>query len=133
MEFELHPRLAADTVFIADWSLSRVLLMNDARYPWIILVPRRVGIVELFDLSGDEQAALIVETSHAEKALKTLSGAVKMNIGALGNVVPQFHMHIVARKDGDFAWPGPVWGKGEAVAYEPAARDALVAQLVNSL
>ena len=133
MEFELDPRLAADTIFVADWSLSRVCLMNDARYPWIILVPRRASLVEIFDLSPDEQAALMVETAHVAKALKALTGAAKMNIGALGNVVPQLHMHIVARKAGDYAWPGPIWGKGETVPYDPAARDAFVGQLVNAL
>jgi diadenosine tetraphosphate (Ap4A) HIT family hydrolase len=133
MDFQLHPRLAADTIFVADWALCRVGLMNDARYPWLILVPRRNGLVELFDLTAEEQAALTTETAHAAKALKAITGAAKMNIGVLGNVVPQFHMHVVARKAEDFAWPGPVWGKGEAVPYEPAAREALIQTLVRSL
>ena len=133
MEFQLDARLVADTVFIADWSLSRVLLMNDARCPWVILVPRRAGLEEIFDLSDDERLALSMETAHAAKALKAITGAAKMNIGALGNIVRQFHMHVVARKEGDFAWPGPVWGKGAAIPYEPAARDALVQDLVNAL
>jgi diadenosine tetraphosphate (Ap4A) HIT family hydrolase len=133
MDFELHPRLAADTLFVADWALSRVLLMNDARYPWVILVPRRAGLKEVFDLTLDEQFALMAETAHAAKALKALTGAAKMNIGALGNLVPQLHVHVVARKEGDFAWPGPVWGKGEAVPYAEDAAAAFVRQLVNAL
>lgn len=133
MEFQLDAHLAADTVLIADWSLSRVLLMNDARYPWIILVPRRAGLEEIFDLSDEERMALSMETAHAAKALKEITGAAKMNIGALGNVVRQFHMHVVARKQGDFSWPGPVWGKGEGVPYDPGARSNFVRELVNRL
>jgi diadenosine tetraphosphate (Ap4A) HIT family hydrolase len=127
--FELHPRLAADTVFVADWSLSRVLLMNDARYPWLILVPRRDNLVELHDLSAADRAVLIEEIARASGALKSLSGAAKINVGALGNLVPQLHIHVVARKPGDAAWPGPVWGQGVAVPYEPRPRDTLLAAL----
>lgn len=127
--FTLHERLAADTAFVADWGLSRVLLMNDARYPWLILVPRRAGLVELHDLKHAERLVLIEEIARASGALKTLTAAAKINTGALGNMVPQLHIHIVARNPGDAAWPGPVWGQGKAVAYDDAARDALVVRL----
>jgi diadenosine tetraphosphate (Ap4A) HIT family hydrolase len=127
--FVLHPRLAADTTFVADWRLSRVLLMDDARYPWLVLVPRRADVTELFELAADDRAALTEEIAHAARVLKTLSGARKINIGALGNLVPQLHIHIVARNEGDAAWPGPVWGHGTAVRYEPARRDAFVEEL----
>jgi diadenosine tetraphosphate (Ap4A) HIT family hydrolase len=131
--FALHERLAADTTPVADWGLSRVLLMNDARYPWLILVPRRAGLVELHDLKHVERMVLIEEINRASAGLKALTGAAKINTGALGNLVPQLHIHIVARKPGDPAWPSPVWGHSAAVAYEPDARDALIAALNNSL
>ncbi len=127
--FDLHPRLDADTVFVADWGLSRVLLMNDARYPWLILVPRQAAAVEIFDLFHTDRAVLMEEIARASQALKTIAGAHKINVGALGNLVPQLHIHVVARKPGDAAWPGPVWGQGTPVAYDAAARDAFLKRL----
>ncbi|MBU6472450.1 MAG: HIT family protein [Alphaproteobacteria bacterium] len=121
-KFVLDDRLAADTLPLADWALSRVLLMNDARYPWLILVPRRAGLVELHDLGHAERMVLSEEIVRASKALKAHTGGVKINIGALGNVVAQLHIHVVARSPGDAAWPGPVWGHG---AREPYAPDVL--------
>jgi diadenosine tetraphosphate (Ap4A) HIT family hydrolase len=129
MAFQLHERLAADTTFVADGPLSRVLLMNDARYAWLILVPRRDDVTELFQLSHDDRATLMEEVAQASKKLKTLTHCAKINVGALGNMVPQLHIHLIARNPGDAAWPGPVWGNGAAVAYEPGARDALLAKL----
>jgi diadenosine tetraphosphate (Ap4A) HIT family hydrolase len=131
--FQLHERLAADTVPLADWALSRVLLMNDARYPWIILVPRRAGLSEVHDLKHAERLILIEEINRASLGLKTITNAVKINVGALGNLVPQFHVHVVARKPGDAAWPGPVWGNGQAVPYEQGVKDALLEQLHGKL
>jgi diadenosine tetraphosphate (Ap4A) HIT family hydrolase len=131
--FTLHPRLEADTVFVADWGLSRVLLMNDARYPWLVLVPRVADTVEIFDLFHTDRATLMEEIVRASKGLKSISGAQKINIGALGNLVPQLHVHVVARSAGDAAWPGPVWGQGTPVAYDEAARASLVARFVNGL
>ncbi len=131
--FSLHPRLAADTVFVADWALSRVVAMNDARYPWLILIPRRDGATELFDLSAEDRRTLIEEIARASDGLKTLTAAAKINVGALGNLVPQLHVHIVARSPDDAAWPGPVWGQGAARPCEPGALDAFVRQLVNAL
>ena len=128
-DFLVHPRLAADTAFVADWRLSRVLLMDDMRYPWVVLVPRRTGVTELFDLAAEDRAMLAEETSRAAQVLKEMSGAAKINIGALGNLVPQLHVHVVARNEGDAAWPGPVWGHGTAVRYGPARRDAFVEEL----
>ena len=131
--FTLHSRLTADTVFVADWALSRVLAMNDARYPWIVLVPRRDGVMEIFDLNANDRATLMEEISRASEALKKLTGAAKINIGALGNLVPQLHIHIVARNQGDAAWPGPVWGHGAAEPNAPEARDEFVRLLLNAL
>jgi diadenosine tetraphosphate (Ap4A) HIT family hydrolase len=130
--FTLHPRLAADTIFVADRSLCRVLLMNDARYAWLVLVPRIADAVELFDLSAQDRATLTEEIAAAARTLKQLTAAAKINIGALGNLVPQLHIHVVARNPGDPAWPGPVWGHSPAAPYEPAARDARLAKLVNA-
>jgi diadenosine tetraphosphate (Ap4A) HIT family hydrolase len=131
--FSLHPRLAADTAFVADWDLSRVLVMNDCRYPWLILVPRRDGVTEVFDLEPSDRAVMIEEIARAGAALKRLTGATKLNVGALGNVVSQLHVHLVARNPGDAAWPGPVWGHGVAHPYEPLALAAFVARLLSAL
>jgi diadenosine tetraphosphate (Ap4A) HIT family hydrolase len=125
-EFELHPRLAADTAFVADWTLCRVLVMNDARYPWLILVPRRANATEIFDLNPADREMLMAEVALASERLKHLSKAAKINVGALGNLVPQLHIHIVARNPGDAAWPGPVWGHGRAVPYAPGAFEHFV-------
>ncbi|HEY2071752.1 MAG TPA: HIT domain-containing protein [Rhizomicrobium sp.] len=127
--FVLHERLTADTAPVADWALSRVLLMNDARYPWLILVPRRAGLVELHDLKHAERLVLMEEMARAGAGLKTLPGIAKINTGALGNLVPQLHIHVVARRVGDPAWPGPVWGHSPAVAYDEDALDGALLEL----
>lgn len=106
----LDPRLEADTAFVADLALCRVLLMDRADWSWLVLVPRRAGAVELFDLAADDRARLIEEVARAARALKGAEAADKINVGALGNVVAQLHVHVVARRVGDMAWPGPVWG-----------------------
>lgn len=127
--FELDPRLATDTVCVADWNLCRVLLMDDARFPWLILVPRKPGLVELVDLDDDERTELVRETDRAMRRLRSVTLCDKLNLGALGNVVRQLHVHVVARREGDAAWPGPVWGAGVPQRYEPAVRNALVERL----
>ena len=132
-EFDLHPRLAADTVFVADWTLCRVLLMNDARYPWLILVPRRNDVTEIFELCPEDREMLMAEIALASERLRHFSRAAKINIGALGNLVPQLHIHIIARNPSDAAWPGPVWGNGVAEPYAPNAAAALVAEFVKTL
>ena len=121
MSFALHPRLAADTSFVTDWPLCRVLLMEDARYFWLVLVPRRDGVTEITDLSAEDRAILMEETARAGRIFK---GDGKLNIGALGNLVPQLHLHVLSRHPGDPAWPGPVWGHSPAVPYDDAARAA---------
>ena len=133
MTFALDPRLAADTHEIGDLALSRVLLMNDARYPWLILVPRRADLVEIADLDSVDRAALIEEIALVSAALRALPGVEKINVGALGNIVRQLHVHIVGRRLGDPAWPGPVWGEGVARRYEPEAAAALVGNLRREL
>ena len=115
--FRLDPRLAADTHLVAQLPLCDVLLMNDARYPWLILVPRRDSMVEITDLSAAEQTTLWQEVNRAGTALRAIAPCDKLNIGALGNIVRQLHIHVVARCEGDAAWPGPVWGHGPAQVY----------------
>ncbi len=127
--FVLDPRLAADTVFIADWHLSRVLLMDDARFPWLILVPRRASAAELDDLAMDERSELLHEIDRAMSMLRSIASCDKLNIGMLGNIVRQLHVHVVARREGDAAWPGPVWGSGSAIPRAADARDMLVGKL----
>jgi diadenosine tetraphosphate (Ap4A) HIT family hydrolase len=130
-DFVLHPRLAADTVRVTDWTLSRVLLMNDARYGWLVLVPRRRGAVELFDLDETDRRVLIEEIARAAQILKAMSNATKINVGSLGNQVPQLHVHVVARRPGDPAWPGPVWEHSTAEPFAADARDALIAKILD--
>lgn len=108
--WSLHEQLKNDTIDIGDLPLSRVLVIKDANYPWLLLVPRREGAVEIIDLDEVEQAQLTTEVSRVARALKDVSKCDKLNIAALGNVVPQLHVHVIARRKGDAAWPRPVWG-----------------------
>ena len=109
--WSLHPQLVRDTIELGDLALSRVLVIKDANYPWLLLVPRRPDIVELIDLDEVEQAQLMVEIARAARALKTVTECDKLNIAALGNAVPQLHVHVIARRKTDKAWPKPVWGR----------------------
>jgi diadenosine tetraphosphate (Ap4A) HIT family hydrolase len=127
--YTLDPRLNNDTHFIASFSLCDALLMNDARYPWVILVPRITGITEIFQLSQADQHQLMIESNTVAAILANLVSADKMNVAALGNVVSQLHIHHVARYRGDETWPKPVWGKGEAIAYVEHEQQAVIAQL----
>ena len=133
MTFELDGRLALDTFPVGDLELCRVLLMDDARYPWLILVPRRSGVVELVDLNASDRAQLVEEANAAAAFLQTSRRPDKINIAALGNVVRQFHLHVVARRRGDPAWPGPVWGHGVAKPYEPLEARRLAAEARHAL
>ena len=123
--WSLHPRLDADTTPVCDLALSRLLAMNDANFPWLILVPRRAGVTEIIDL-GDEQSQLMDEISLVSRALKDETRCDKLNVAAIGNVVPQLHIHIVARRKDDAAWPKPVWGAVPRRVYEAAAMERLV-------
>jgi diadenosine tetraphosphate (Ap4A) HIT family hydrolase len=117
MPFALHPTLARDTVEVARLPLCRVLLMNDRRFPWLILVPEREGLREIHDLPPSERSTLIEEIVQAGQVLVGLFQPDKLNTGALGNIVPQLHAHVVARFATDAAWPGPVWGSGASETY----------------
>ena len=113
-DFELDTRLAADSVLIADGPLSQIRLMNDGRFPWIVLVPRVASASEWIDLDGGQQRLLLAEIDQISRHLKQKPNVTKLNIGALGNIVRQLHVHLVGRHEGDAAWPGPVWGSGPA-------------------
>ncbi|MGY3620386.1 HIT domain-containing protein [Bradyrhizobium sp. USDA 10063] len=116
--WSLHARLKEDTIDIGDLPLSRVLVIKDANYPWLLLVPRREGAVEIIDLEEVEQAQLMTEISRVARALKEVTKCDKLNIAALGNAVPQLHVHIIARRTTDAAWPRPVWGVVPPLAHD---------------
>ena len=124
--FELDSRLAADSAFVADGPISQLRLMNDARFPWLLLVPRVVGAREWIDLDGSQQRLLLAEINQASHLLRNEPSVQKLNIGMLGNVVAQLHVHLVGRHEGDAAWPGPVWGSGSARPYRPETLNMLV-------
>ncbi|MBW2503639.1 MAG: HIT domain-containing protein [Deltaproteobacteria bacterium] len=128
--FALHPQLAADTFCLGNFPLSQALLMDDASYPWLILVPRRDGLREIFDLNPEDQQQLLWESCHLAEVLCRHFQADKMNIAALGNMVPQLHIHHIVRYRSDAAWPKPVWGVQTAVSYQPDQRAALCRALI---
>ena len=133
VEFQLDPRLEQDCLIVGDLPLSRMLLMNDARYPWLILVPRVVGIEEVFQLSDEQQAQLARESSLLSCQLHRLFSADKMNVAALGNIVQQLHVHHVVRYQHDAAWPTPVWGRFPAQLYEQVESRQVINQLRTEL
>ncbi|MBA4801391.1 MAG: HIT domain-containing protein [Euryhalocaulis sp.] len=127
--FALDPRLEADSVFVADLGLSQLRLQNDARYVWCVLVPRREKLMELDDLSAEDRAALIEEAVAVGAAIRAIAPVDKINTGALGNIVRQLHVHVIGRREGDAAWPGPVWGHGAVEPYEAAVLEARITAL----
>ncbi len=131
--FELDSRLAADTRAITDFLLCRVLLFDDRRYPWVILVPKRPGVHEIHHLPVDARHQLMAESCRVASALEELFAPDKLNIAALGNMVPQLHLHHVARYVGDPAWPGPVWGHSPRQAYAEQDAAERIAQIQDLL
>jgi diadenosine tetraphosphate (Ap4A) HIT family hydrolase len=130
--FRVDPAFEAGSAALGRLVLSEVRLQLDARYPWLILIPARAGLVELVDLSADERGQLFDEIARADAAVRAMGAALqrpvqKMNVGALGNITRQLHVHVVGRRADDPAWPGPVWGVGTAIAYTPAERAAIEA------
>lgn len=125
----LHPQLAQDCFVVGEFPLCVLLLMNDANYPWFILVPKREGITEIHQLSETDQHQLIHESSLLAKSLLQVFNGDKMNIGALGNVVPQLHIHHIVRYRNDPAWPAPVWGKVAALAYNQQTVDKIISKV----
>ncbi|NIJ40164.1 diadenosine tetraphosphate (Ap4A) HIT family hydrolase [Parvibaculum indicum] len=133
MSFALHERLAADTVPVIDLALCRVLLMKDRRYPWLILVPRREGLRDFDGVPPADKHSFYEEIERVSQILREETAAEKMNVAALGNMVPQLHVHIIARFARDAAWPGPVWGVGEAEPYGADEEEALIERLRGRL
>ncbi len=117
--FSLHPTLEQDCIVLGSFNLSLLLLMNDSRYPWLILVPQKNHIQEIHQLSEPDQIQLIKESSCISHTLQQVTEADKLNIGALGNLVPQLHLHHIARFKHDACWPKPVWGQAPAIPYSP--------------
>ena len=130
MTFTLHPQLAADTLPVADLAACRVLLMNNSNFPWLILVPMRGNLREIFDLGADDYRLVMDEVKNIAEKLAAFTKADKINVAALGNIVPQLHIHIIARYANDAAWPNPVWNSGiTAKPYDPQKDKSLINEL----
>jgi len=130
--FDLDPRLKRETFAVADIGLTRVRLMDDRRFPWLVLVPKRPGAVEVHDLSPLDQTMLTFETGQIASTLQSMTGADKINVAALGNQVRQLHVHVIARFETDAAWPGPVWCTGSAEPYGDREAEDFIARFSNS-
>jgi diadenosine tetraphosphate (Ap4A) HIT family hydrolase len=132
-EFELDARLARDTELVAKLGLCQLRLMKDCRWPWFMLVPQRNSVSEIFDLTPLDQTLLTFEANMVAAALKQATGAEKINVAAIGNIVRQLHVHIVARSEGDPNWPGPIWGFGQPQPYDEVQQQALIQRLTENL
>jgi diadenosine tetraphosphate (Ap4A) HIT family hydrolase len=131
--FGLHPQLAQDTVAVGDLALSRLLLNRDANYPRLLLVPRRAGLTEIVDLDAAARAQLMAEIAGVSATLRDITQCDKLNVAALGNLVPQLHVHIIARRKSDAAWPRPVWGVAPAIAYGDNEMETLISAVRRRL
>lgn len=131
--FRLDERLARDSELITKLGLCQLRIQNDKRWPWLVLIPQRNDVSELFELTPLDQAMLSFETNQVASALKELTGATKINIGALGNIVRQLHVHIIARNEGDPCWPGPIWGQGTPEPYSDTDRHDFMKKLAGAL
>lgn len=132
--FELDARIDRDSALIKKLDLCQLRIQNDSRWPWLVMVPERPGMTEIFELSLADQALLLAEVTKVGAALKQVTGATKINIAAIGNIVRQLHVHVIARFEGDANWPGPVWGFGQAVPYDDAAQKKIfLEKLVEAL
>lgn len=127
--WSLHTQLQKDTIDIGDLPLCRVLVIKDAHYPWLLLVPRRVDVREIIDLDEVEQSQLMTEINRVARALKDVTTCDKLNIAALGNMVPQLHVHVIARRTSDAAWPRPVWGVVAPLAHDAGEVQAFMSEL----
>jgi diadenosine tetraphosphate (Ap4A) HIT family hydrolase len=132
-EFELHPQLARDCRLIGDLTLCRALLLDDARYPWVVLVPRLASVREIYELDRVARVQLMEESCRVGHWMMQAFAGEKLNVGALGNLVPQLHLHHVVRRADDPAWPGPVWGHSAAVPYEPLEGERMLSQIREGL
>jgi diadenosine tetraphosphate (Ap4A) HIT family hydrolase len=130
--WSLHPQLENDATPVGDLALCRVLAIDDADYPWLVLVPRRAGVTEIADLGGDA-SLLMAEISLASRVLKDVTRCDKLNIAAIGNIVPQLHVHVVARRKNDPLWPKPVWGFAQPRPGDAAAFARFIAAIRSGL
>ena len=131
--FKLDGRLEADSRLISVLGLCQLRLMNDRRWPWVLLVPQRPDVEEIFQLSPLDQTLLTFEACETARAIKRVTGCTKVNVAALGNQVRQLHVHVIARERDDAAWPGPVWGVGKAEAYDTNSANTLIEAIVKKL
>lgn len=131
--YALDTRLANDAIFVGNLAVSELRLMNDRRFIWTVLIPRKPGLTELFEMTRQDRMMLTDEIASVSETLKRITQAHKMNVAALGNQVRQLHVHIIARHEGDAAWPWPVWGRGEAEPYESGKAEALGVQIAKAL
>jgi len=131
--FSLHPQLAKDTHVLGDFPLSRLLIAKDANYPWCILVPKREALREIHHLDEGDQHQLLKESAALAAAMELVFSPYKMNVAALGNMVPQLHIHHIARFESDAAWPKPIWGVVPATVYEPELLESTIGQLRDAL
>ena len=131
--FKLDPQLEQDTVLISDWHLCQVRLMNDSRYPWVILIPKVDGVSEIHELAEEQQQLLLGESMRLSKALDQLFSPYKLNVAALGNMVRQLHVHHIVRFENDASFPRPVWGVGDAVPYDEASLNETISGLQIAL
>lgn len=131
MAFALHPQIVADTVPVEELELSSLRLMNVAALPWLVLIPRREALREIIDLGENDQATLWKEIAQVSRALSVTVNPTKLNVAALGNAVPQLHVHVIARFEGDPAWPKPVWGNLPMAPYTDESREALLQNLLS--
>ena len=131
--FELDAKLAADSTALMQLGFCELRVMNDRRWSWLVLVPQRTGASEVHDLTPLEQTMLAFETNLVAEALKRLTGCDKINTGALGNIVRQLHVHVIARFEGDDGWPGPVWGFGERQPYDPVSYEGFARKVRDAL
>lgn len=132
-QFTLDERLERDSELVTVLGLCQLRLMKDRRWPWLMLVPQRNGVTEIFELTPLDQTLLTFETNAVAAALKGATGARKINVGSLGNIVSQLHVHVIARSEGDPNWPGPIWGHGSAEPYEAGAQQELLTKLIEAL
>ena len=133
MEFELHPQLAKDTFLVGDLKLCRLLLMNDRNFPWLILVPRRTNLREIYELGRDDQVSFMIESNLIARLLTSVFKAEKLNIAALGNQVSQLHIHHIARYKNDACWPKPVWGQQAPQFYTEAEKAEVLGRIREHL
>ena len=133
ISFELHPRLIQDTFHVANLTLCRVVLMNDSNYLWLILIPRRNGIKELYELSNEDRLQLVKETDEVAKRMSIRFQAPKMNVAALGNIVSQLHIHVIVRRVNDISWPNPVWNNAAIKPYIEKDSNILITDIRHSV